>query len=82
MTPDDMLYRVVAPHFVAGFTVAQDGDVTATAPIIAWMRGKPLGYIQRYCAGKGWGLEAVSSSNQPSEGPHDPNQESNNPVPR
>lgn len=60
--PGDMLYRVTAPHFCAGFTVAHDGAVTSAAPIIAWMFNKPLAYIRRYCAGKRWKLEVVTNA--------------------
>jgi len=34
--------------------VAPDGRVAGAAPIIAWMRGKPLAGITAYCARKGW----------------------------
>ena len=55
----DMLFRVTAPHFCAGFTAAHDGAITAAAPIIAWMFNKPLAYVRQYCARKGWALEHV-----------------------
>jgi hypothetical protein len=49
-------YQVTAPHFCAGLGVAPDGRVAGAAPIIAWMRGKPLAGITAYCTRKGWRL--------------------------
>ena len=55
----DMLFRITAPHFVAGITVAHNGAVTSAAPICRWMFNKSIAYVRRYCAGRGWGIEHV-----------------------
>lgn len=60
-------YRVVAPPPgpCAGFCVGPDGRVTDGAPILRWMRGKPLAEVLRWCERKGWRcqkLERVGSA--------------------
>ena len=50
-----MLLRISAPHFVAGYDIVS-GQI---APIIRYMRGWRLMYIERYCKRKGWVLEIV-----------------------
>lgn len=57
----DVLYRVSAPHFVAGFTVNVDGYVTSTAPILNWMQRRELDDLRRYCLIKRWQLERVAT---------------------
>lgn len=49
------LFRVSAPHFVAGAEVAHPTLViTRTAPIIAYMNGWTVFAAQAYCHKKGW----------------------------
>lgn len=60
MNDSDQLWRVTAPHFVAGICVAQDGTITHTAPILKWANNRPLAWFQRYCAEKGWTVEPYS----------------------
>lgn len=54
------LFRIEAPKFVAGFCVDSKDLVWETAPIIQWMKDKPLGFIKDYCTHKGWKLEHVA----------------------
>ena len=66
------LWQVQALHFTAGMLVAQDGEIVHTAPILAWARGKSLGFFRNYCAQKGWKLtralaEAQDASATPTE---------------
>lgn len=51
------LYRVTAPHFVAGLVVAQDGVIIHTAPILRWAGNKAFAWFKKYCADKRWKLE-------------------------
>jgi hypothetical protein len=46
--------------FTAGFCVDGQGLVWETAPILSWMKEKPLTFIQSYCKNKGWKLVHVS----------------------
>ena len=52
----ERMIRIDAPHFVAGVLI-EDGKVTKAAPILAWMIGKPEGYVEFYCRRKGWLLD-------------------------
>jgi len=45
-----LLIRIEAPHFVAGYDMANNN----IAPIIKYMRGWNLTRIETYCARKGW----------------------------
>lgn len=56
-----MLYRITAPHFVAGIIVAQDGVIIATAPILKWAGNWAFAGFQSYCARKRWKIEKVSA---------------------
>ncbi len=58
--PDEVLIRIVAPHFVAGI-VAKDGRVIAAADILRYMeREKWDGRrVAAYCKAKGWTWERV-----------------------
>lgn len=47
------LWRIVAPHFVAGLIV-RDGFVVEAAPIIGWADGRPWPYLKTYMQRKGW----------------------------
>lgn len=53
-----LLVRVVAPHFVAGFVVA-DCVVDHAAPILAFMVGWPSERAREYLARKGWPASIV-----------------------
>lgn len=49
----ETLARVEAPHFVAGFVVAE-GRCIKAAPIIRYFVGKPSDWIRDYCRQKKW----------------------------
>lgn len=56
------LYQVQADGsrpFTAGFCVDAKGDVWEAAPIIRWMKDKPLTFIRQYCQNKQWKLLKV-----------------------
>lgn len=48
-----MLIRISAPHFVAGYDMA-NGQI---APIIKYMKGWNYNKILNYCNKKGWMLK-------------------------
>lgn len=52
------LFRVEAPHFVAGFVTESDRVVLA-APILRWAVGKELDDCRAYFENKGWRLQRV-----------------------
>jgi hypothetical protein len=56
------LYRVVAPHFVAGFE-AVDGKVIRAAPIL-WKRlaGKSVAQAMEYCHRRGWIVSQIGEA--------------------
>lgn len=62
---DSILYRVVAPHFVAGIEFNEDGSAaracqrSGAAPILAWvvMRRWNLARFEAYCKTKGWQIK-------------------------
>lgn len=53
------LFQITTPRFVAGFCTDAKGIVWTAAPIIKWMKDKPLGFIANYCKTKGWTLARV-----------------------
>jgi len=53
-----MLYRIIAPHFTAGFLVENDVVIIA-APIIAYMRGWTIERVTGYTTKKKWILERL-----------------------
>lgn len=55
---EEKLYRIEAPHFVAGFGF-KDQKVAGIASIIKYMIDWPIDRIQRYCDKKGWYLEEI-----------------------
>lgn len=55
----DHLYRVVAPHFVAGFLYDDKEGVFKSAPIIKYMNRWSFSDISKYCHGKGWKIEEI-----------------------
>lgn len=50
---EEVLIRVVAPHFVAGL-VLRAGRVVLAAPILRWATGKPEDFLVTYFERKGW----------------------------
>jgi hypothetical protein len=58
-------YRVVAPHFVAGITVAGGGVVTVVAPILRWAKGKTYAEFASYARRKGWEIERLHPKTAP-----------------
>jgi hypothetical protein len=52
------LYRIVAPHFVAG-VIVEGGRIVVAAPILRWSVRMPLERFAAYCKGKRWGIEEV-----------------------
>lgn len=44
---------IEGPHFYCGVSV-ENGRVTTTAPIVAWMQGKTVPEVEAYCRRKGW----------------------------
>jgi hypothetical protein len=64
MAENGQLVRIDAPHFVAGILIEND-HVVRGAPIIAWMIGKPEGFVEWYCRRKGWLFDRVPSANSP-----------------
>ena len=57
------LYRIEAPHFVAGF-VSDLGKCRVAAPIIRWMVGKSVKEIKVYCQRKNWKIERRENDHQ------------------
>jgi hypothetical protein len=54
------LYRIEAPHFVAGFELAEVSDtVVNAARVIKYMEGWGLARAMSYCNRRGWKLERV-----------------------
>lgn len=56
------LYEITATgkaNFTAGFCVDATGYVWETAPIIKWMKDKPISFITDYCKHKNWTLDHV-----------------------
>lgn len=61
------LYQITAPNkFTAGFCVDAKGLVWETAPIIKWMKDKPIHFITDYCKHKGWKLEKLPNDERAS----------------
>jgi uncharacterized protein involved in copper resistance len=54
-----MLWRIVAPHFVAGLIV-ENGRVREAAPILGWTQNRSWGAIKRQMRAKGWHVEPLS----------------------
>lgn len=53
------LYQIVSPRFTAGFCVDAKDVCWEAAPIIRWLKDKPLSFITSYCKNKGWKLAEV-----------------------
>ena len=63
MTDEGTLFRVSAPHFVAG-GIAVDGVCVDAAPIIRWMVGKRTGWLVDYCRRKRWSIAPLPPQRQ------------------
>lgn len=46
--PDVRVWRVTAPHYVAGMTIADGVSVKPCAPILGWTLGKSAAYLRSY----------------------------------
>jgi len=55
------LYQVTTPSGTYGFCSDAKNLVWQAAPVIKWMREKPLSYIFGYCEKKGWKVTRVES---------------------
>lgn len=55
----DRLWRISAPHFVAGLTETYDGVISGAAPILRWAINKRMAWFRRYCRQKNWTLELI-----------------------
>lgn len=55
-----MLFRVCAPHFVAGL-VTEDSVAQVQAPILGYMHGWHIGRVRDYARSKGWRIQPVAS---------------------
>jgi len=53
------LFRVTAPHFVAGVIVNRVNSIVFAAPILHWSVGKDLKSFEAYCHHKSWTLEQL-----------------------
>lgn len=62
-TATHVLWRVTAPHFVAGVEVDEEGYVCAAAPILNWALGKYWYQVKGVISHKyRWHLERVSET--------------------
>jgi hypothetical protein len=61
---NEILARIVAPHFVAGIVLHGD-QVAEAAPIVDYMRGWPRDRVRDYCRAKGWTIAIVAPGGQP-----------------
>jgi hypothetical protein len=55
----EYLLMIDAPHFCCG-VVFRENQVIRAAPIVHYMRGWNADRLKRYCAKRGWRVEAVS----------------------
>lgn len=53
------LYQITSPYFCAGLCVDAKGTVWEAAPIIKWMREKPITFVIDYCKNKKWDIKNV-----------------------
>jgi hypothetical protein len=58
MNYQESLYRIEAPHFVAGFVLRRKGE-HLFAPILGYMRNWTLTQIEIYCQRKEWKLKEL-----------------------
>jgi hypothetical protein len=59
-----MLFRIVAPHFVAGLEVDGKFEVVRAAPILAWTVGKQWDDLCSYFDRKKWRCESLKTTNR------------------
>jgi len=52
------MYRIEAPHFVAG-VILENSICIKAAPIVSWMWNNSLHAITEYCKFKGWKIKEV-----------------------
>jgi hypothetical protein len=55
------LYQVQSDKFTAGFCVDAKNTIWETAPVLKWMKDKPLYVAESYCRKKGWKLVQLQS---------------------
>lgn len=53
------LYRITAPHYVAGIECYPDGAIRRTAPILAWCKSRGLKASLAYFKRKNYGVEEL-----------------------
>jgi hypothetical protein len=59
----EKLYRIEAPHFVAG-VISQHEYIRVAAPILGWAIGKSTAGLISYCRRKKWRVECISTAVQ------------------
>lgn len=59
------LFRITAPHFVAGLFLC-GGYVSTAAPIIRYMKGWTYNHVHSYCKANKWKLEIAAESERSS----------------
>lgn len=57
---EDRFIRISAPHFCAGADIDKDDKVVNPAPILKWMKGRTLWWVERYCKSKKWEIEVIN----------------------
>jgi len=55
------LWRVCAPHFVAGVVVRMDGSIAQCAPILGWLksRGEPWSRLRALLRSRGYEVTRI-----------------------
>ena len=53
------LIRISAPYFCAGAEIDHNNNVINAAPILKWMKGRNLWWIEKYCNKKKWEIEVI-----------------------
>lgn len=66
-----MLFQVKAPHFTAGIVVNARNLVVASAPILAWTRGRDWGWVKGRFRRSGWSWNVVGTGGGDVEGRDD-----------
>jgi len=54
-----MLYQATTKYFCAGLETDEAGNVVLAAPIIRWMLGKNIQFVEKWLAGKDGTLTKV-----------------------
>lgn len=68
---EDILVRIVAPHFCAGI-ILRAGVCIGAAPILKWALGQSAPQLEAYCRRKRWTWEPWEDSEHTSAGAHEP----------